>query len=293
MRLLYTSDLHGNTRDYTALLALAATQRAEAIIVGGDLLPPTISLRTAIARQRAFIIETLRPLFAVFRHTHPSVALYLLPGNDDWAAAIATLNDLESEDLVRLLHERVYSLPTGDDPIDGDAPFIAGYGCVPITPFSIKDYERRDTGSPPAYSFEMAYTSHPTWSEPRSISRDALLAQPSIAADLAALARHSPPAQTIYVCHAPPYDTALDYARGGNHIGSVAMRQFIERNAPLVTLHGHIHESPAATGRYADRIGRTWCINPGHNGRDLHAVFFDSDDIAGTLWHTIYGRYVA
>ena len=35
----------------------------------------------------------------------------------------------------------------------------ASYGCVPVTPFSIKDYERRDTGALPHYSFEMAYVS--------------------------------------------------------------------------------------------------------------------------------------
>jgi Icc-related predicted phosphoesterase len=41
-------------------------------------------------------------------------------------------------------------------------------------------------------------------------------------------------------------------------IGSTAVRDAIERHQPLVGLHGHVHESPAA-----QQIGRTQCINPG------------------------------
>jgi uncharacterized protein len=48
-------------------------------------------------------------------------------------------------------------------------------------------------------------------------------------------------------------------------VGSTAVRELIERYQPLLTLHGHVHESPGAT-----HIGRTLCINPGsdyHTGR--------------------------
>lgn len=289
MRLLYTSDLHGNASVYESLLALAAERRAEAVVVGGDLLPHTSRLATAIGRQRAFVADVLRPLLADFRRAHPAAAIYLLPGNDDWAAAVAALDDLESEGLVHQLHQRVHPLPAGEEARPGGARFLAGYACVPITPFSIKDYERRDEGPPPAYSFEMAFISHPMLPEPRRVSLAALAARPSIADDLAALAAQSPAAQTIYVCHTPPHGGALDLARGGRHIGSVALRRFIERHQPPLTLHGHVHEAPAATGRYAERIGATWCLNPGHDGQRLHAIALDTDDIAGSMWHTVYG----
>jgi Icc-related predicted phosphoesterase len=48
-------------------------------------------------------------------------------------------------------------------------------------------------------------------------------------------------------------------------VGSTAVRELIEQYQPLMGLHGHVHESPAA-----NRIGRTLCINPGsdyHTGR--------------------------
>jgi Icc-related predicted phosphoesterase len=41
-------------------------------------------------------------------------------------------------------------------------------------------------------------------------------------------------------------------------VGSTAVRTAIERHQPLLSLHGHIHES-----RGVQRIGRTVCINPG------------------------------
>jgi len=78
----------------------------------------------------------------------------------------------------------------------------------------------------------------------------------------------------IFNLHAPPYDTPLDKAArldenlrpvlvtGGEYemipVGSKAVRNAIERYQPLLGLHGHIHESRAAT-----KLNKTLCINPG------------------------------
>lgn len=64
-------------------------------------------------------------------------------------------------------------------------------------------------------------------------------------------------APKILVCHQPPYGTRLDRI-GGEHVGSRAVRSFIERVQPLICFTGHIHE---ATGM--DTIGSTQIINPG------------------------------
>jgi hypothetical protein len=166
--------------------------------------------------------------------------------------------------------------------------WLAGYACVPLTPFSIKDYERRDDGLLPPFSFDMAYTS---WGgEIQPADAEALAAQPSIAEALAALAERSDPQHTIYVCHTPPFDTPLDAMPRGRHVGSKALRAFIEQHAPPLTLHGHIHESPDMSGRYAVQLGATWSINPGHDPKRFHAVALDTDDLAGTITHTVYGR---
>jgi Icc-related predicted phosphoesterase len=291
MRMVYTADLHGNIAAYRALLDLAAAASARAAIVGGDLLPHAIKLDSAISAQRDFIERQLRPLLAEFHAAHPQIGVYLLAGNDDWAAAIALLDELEDDGLAYPLHERVYDM-AGSSSAEregrGDPLWLAGYACVPPTPFSIKDYERRDDGPSPAFSFGMAYTSGDGAVQPASAAEMAAL--PSIAEGLAALGRRSDPASTIYVCHTPPADTPLDEMPRGRHIGSHALRSFIELHAPLLSLHGHVHEAPQLSGRYATRIGATWCVNPGHDQRRFHAVTFDTANLAETLDHTVYGR---
>lgn len=67
----------------------------------------------------------------------------------------------------------------------------------------------------------------------------------------------------IMVPHAPPYDTAADRISNGMHVGSKAVRKFIERVQPDFCLTGHIHEA-----RSLDRIGRTVIVNPGMLGKD-------------------------
>lgn len=62
----------------------------------------------------------------------------------------------------------------------------------------------------------------------------------------------------ILISHTPPKDTICDDIGGGVHVGSTAVREFIEKNQPDICLCGHIHE-----GRGMDRIGKTLVINPG------------------------------
>jgi Icc-related predicted phosphoesterase len=58
--------------------------------------------------------------------------------------------------------------------------------------------------------------------------------------------------------HAPPHGTACDVLRSGEHVGSAALRDVVEREKPDVVLCGHIHES-----RAVDRLGPTQVVNPG------------------------------
>jgi len=79
------------------------------------------------------------------------------------------------------------------------------------------------------------------------------------------------PRNAVFNIHVPPYKSGLDEAPeldkdlhpvlAGNSmipVGSTALREAIEKNQPLLSLHGHIHE-----GRGTTRIGKTLCINPG------------------------------
>ncbi len=77
---------------------------------------------------------------------------------------------------------------------------------------------------------------------------------------------------SIFLIHVPPYNTAIDEAPllqdlkvqvnvtgiQTTHVGSTAVRTAIAKYQPMLSLHGHIHES-----RGIARIGKTLCINPG------------------------------
>jgi Icc-related predicted phosphoesterase len=79
------------------------------------------------------------------------------------------------------------------------------------------------------------------------------------------------PSRAIFNLHCPPYKSGLDEApaidadlkllHGGRAlrpVGSTAVRAAIEKHQPLLSLHGHIHESKGAI-----KIGKTLSINPG------------------------------
>ncbi len=63
----------------------------------------------------------------------------------------------------------------------------------------------------------------------------------------------------ILISHNPPKDTLCDVIGDGVHVGSTAVREFIEEHQPDICICGHIHEACNM-----DTIGRTIIINPGN-----------------------------
>ncbi|MGC8812088.1 MAG: metallophosphoesterase family protein [Candidatus Aenigmatarchaeota archaeon] len=62
----------------------------------------------------------------------------------------------------------------------------------------------------------------------------------------------------IQVTHMPPFNTKVDVAYTGAHIGSEAVREFIEKFKPNVAVCAHVHEAKGL-----DEIGTTKIINAG------------------------------
>ncbi len=63
----------------------------------------------------------------------------------------------------------------------------------------------------------------------------------------------------VLISHNPPKDTLCDVIGDNMHVGSTAVREFIEENQPDICICGHIHEACNM-----DRIGRTIIVNPGN-----------------------------
>jgi hypothetical protein len=96
--------------------------------------------------------------------------------------------------------------------------------------------------------------------------------EPELAAKIEALASQVPDmGRAIFNFHAPPYGTGLDEApaldstlrpiHGGavmKPVGSKAVRDAIMQHQPMLSVHGHIHES-----RAVKKMGRTLAMNPG------------------------------
>jgi Icc-related predicted phosphoesterase len=72
---------------------------------------------------------------------------------------------------------------------------------------------------------------------------------------------------TVFVPHAPPRGTKLDRTFTGMHVGSTAVRDFVEKRHPHVVVCGHIHEA-----RGIDALGKSQMVNCGPAERGFYAV---------------------
>ncbi|MGZ3524478.1 MAG: metallophosphoesterase family protein [Thermodesulfobacteriota bacterium] len=289
MKCLYTSDLHGEIHLYQELLSLASSTSSDIIIMGGDLLPsfpPTKRYEDMVPNQKTFIDQFLKSFFGRILDTTSIVQIFLIPGNWDLGYPYIFKEPIEG---ITDLTQKSYQLKNGYE--------LIGYPFVPPTPFRPKNYEKmddRETPWPPqkdpSYILASDQTDQLTPIDPYHYLRE----RETIAEELDRLPKPLDPKSTVYVMHSPPFGTRLDMIQGGISAGSRSIRTFIERNQPLLTLHGHIHESPVLSGAYLDRIEKTHSINPGQSawsGGDvtkLDAVTFEMENMKGTLRHTRY-----
>jgi len=62
----------------------------------------------------------------------------------------------------------------------------------------------------------------------------------------------------MVLAHVPPHDCRLDCTGLGDHVGSRALRRFIDEHQPDLVVCGHVHEA-----RGTERLGRTLVVNCG------------------------------
>jgi Icc-related predicted phosphoesterase len=274
-RALFVSDLHGRQDRYLKLLAAIRAEQPGGVFLGGDLLP-----WGALGPDAGdFLLDWLGPRLATLRDAlgpaYPRVLAIF--GNDDPRSEERSLAELEERGLLQHVHARRVELLGVE---------VFGYACVPPTPFALKDWERYDVSrfvDPGSVSPEEGGRSVP--------ASESDIRWGTIAGDLERLAGASELSRAVFLFHAPPHDTALDRAALDGkavdhapldvHIGSIAIRRFIEERQPRLTLHGHVHESARLTGAWQQRIGRTLCLSAAHDGPELALVRFDLEDPSG------------
>jgi hypothetical protein len=66
----------------------------------------------------------------------------------------------------------------------------------------------------------------------------------------------------------------VDRLSSGIHVGSTAVREFVERRQPDVVICGHIHEA-----RGTDRLGKTKIVNCGKAGSGFYSLIDVQDEV--------------
>lgn len=267
----FASDLHGKTDKYEKLFNSILEERPEALFLGGDLLPHNYS-------NMNFVIDFLLPRFTsiknVLEEKYPSV--FLILGNDDAKSEEPHIQELEKLGLINYVHFRK---------IEKNGYNIFGYSFTPPSPFLLKDWEKYDVSryvEPGCISPEGGKRTVELSASEKKFS--------TIKDDLKKIALNENFSNAIILFHGPPYNSLLDRADLDNkkidhvaldiHVGSIAIRRFIEEQQPLLTLHGHIHESTKLTGKWMEKIGRTYCFSAAHQGSELVIIKFRTEELS-------------
>jgi Icc-related predicted phosphoesterase len=289
-RVYYASDIHGSEVLWRKFLSAAGAYRASVLVMGGDVtgkvVVPLVEQGDGY-RMELFGREELVAA-ADLEETEDRIranGMYPHRMTAEEVARVAALSEHEREawfaEVMRrtfdgwlsLADERLdaatrcFVMPGNDDP-DGVDRAIEDAAKVEACDGRIVEFDGHTMLS-------IGYANETPFDSPRELTEEELLRRICALAD-----QVEDMERCIFNLHVPPYDSSLDTApqltadlevvMSGSApkliaVGSTAVREAIERYQPLVSLHGHVHESPGAT-----RIGRTLCINPGsdyHTGR--------------------------
>lgn len=282
----FVSDLHGKIDRYNSLFKLIEEELPAIVFMTGDLLLSGMFAFTSNDLASSEFIEDI--LIKGFLNLKKKLGtsypeIFLILGNDDGKSDENVFLSAQHIGIWQYIHGRKVSFNNID---------IYGYSYIPPSPFMLKDWER----------YDISRYVDPGCTPPEegvfSIDVDRKKIQyETIKKDIDELSASNDLSKSIFLFHSPPYDTFLDradldgktieYVPLDVHIGSIAIKQFIENRQPMLTLHGHVHESTSITGYWKQKIGNTIAMNAAHNNQELSLIRFYLDDIDNAWWELI------
>lgn len=281
MNCFFVSDLHGITERFEKLFNIIYSETPSIVFIGGDLLPSYTNKISSNQIYDEFLKEYLIKKLSIIKKKlkgkYPEILIIL--GNDDLKIEEEELLEAEKSGVIKYLNFKKTEIKNYK---------IFGYSYVPPTPFLLKDWEKYDVSryvDPGCVSPEEGY---------RSVKvEESEIKYSTIKNDLDKLTKDEDLSNAIFLFHSPPYKTYLDrVANDGKYFehvpldlyaGSIAIKRFIEERQPLLTLHGHIHESTRLTGSWRDMIGITQCFNTSHDGPELSIIKFDLNNLEDAI----------
>jgi uncharacterized protein len=282
MKIFFATDIHGSEVCWRKFLNSAAFYKADLVVLGGDvtgkaMVPITVNngYWQLTLRGETMRLETKAELDDIMARIRNSGFYPALVSPDE----LTYLGENEGAVDQRFSVEMINSLDRWLDMADGklrggEIPCILNGGnddifeidsiiesspCVSFAEGKLMDLDGFSLVS-------MGWTNPTPWDTYREAP------EPELAAKIEAVAGLVPDmGRAIFNFHAPPYGTGLDEApaldgslrpmHGGavmKPVGSTAVRDAIVKHQPLLSVHGHIHES-----RGVKKMNRTLAINPG------------------------------
>jgi uncharacterized protein len=283
-RILFATDVHGSEIVFRKFLNAVRVYEADVAILGGDLtgkkLAPVVAdgdgwttsiageeRRIASEDELAGVLDAIRNLghypIEVTREEYERLQREPVAVDERFEAECRR----QVEDWMRRAAERMQESGVPIFVTGGNDDFLSVEPIIERAPY-VTNAEGRVVEVPPGVEMISTGYSNPTpWQCPRDITEEELGERiEAMAAEL------SDPRLAIFNFHVPPFQSGIDQCAKldtsvspprpvmGEEIaaGSTAVRAAIERHGPVLSLHGHIHES-----RGVQRIGRTTCVNPG------------------------------
>ena len=305
MKVFFATDIHGSETCWRKFLNAAAFYKADMVILGGDVtgkvMVPIVSLRpghweVTFGGQQVQL-DTEAELDDIKRKIRDRGYYPAVMSGDE-------LDSLNAEDGSvdrRFTQEMTKGLETWLDMADsklrgGEIPCILNGGNDDIWEIddiieqspsvSFAESKVLDIGG--FYLASMGWTNPTPWNTFREAPEDVLAAKiDAVVASIPDMGR------AVFNFHAPPYGTGLDEApaldenmrpiHGGavmKPVGSTAVKAAIQKYQPILSVHGHIHESKGVL-----RLGRTLTMNPGSSYSDgvLQGAVLDLNEKKGKV----------
>jgi uncharacterized protein len=280
LRIFFASDLHGSDRCFRKFLNAAKFYKADWLVMGGDAagkhLVPLLQEGSGWrgnfqgARLEAHTAKELAQLEAQLA----DMGAYALPTNAEFIAQLSADPELVESTLHDLIVKRAQAwVQLASERVDKDTRCVIGLGNDDFDDLA-DVFSQGPTLCPPDGLIEMdgfwfgtvGWSNITPWRTHREKSEVDL--------DTLVAALESPDAsRTIWNIHVPPYGSTLDIAPrlsadlqvelvGGTPdfipVGSTAVAAGIRSLQPLLSMHGHIHES-----RGVVKVGGSTVVNPG------------------------------
>lgn len=266
---------------YEKLFDRIINERPAALFIGGDILPSPFAARRSGYDLpykdfiREFLVKELNRIKQTLGNNYPEI--FIILGNDDGKIEEEKMSEAEQQGIWKYCHNRQTQW--------GEFT-IYGYTYVPPTPFRLKDWEHYDVtdyvrpGCIAPNDRKSVFTIKVDEHE---------LKTATIENDLKKLTGDANLEKSIFLFHSPPHRCNLDRAALDGycindihvdvHVGSTAIQRFIIRRQPLITMHGHIHESTRLTGSWQQTFNYTTAFNASHDGTELALIRFDPNSL--------------